>query len=57
MSRRQLLGAAGTAGALLLPRVAVRADAAKARLSAVVQWNAALLEGVRESKLGPPMVA
>jgi hypothetical protein len=35
----------------------VRADAAKARLSAVVQWNAALLEGVRESKLGPPMVA
>jgi hypothetical protein len=57
ISRRQLLGAAGAGGALLLlPRTAVRAVAAP-RDSAVVQWNGALLQGVRDSKLGPPMVA
>jgi hypothetical protein len=55
MSRRQLLGAAGAL--LLLPRTPVRALAAQAGDGAVVQWNAALVQGVRDSKLGPPMVA
>ena len=56
--RRQLLGAAGAGGALLLlPRAAVGAGAARPRDSAVVQWNGALLQGVRDAKLGPPMVA
>jgi hypothetical protein len=58
MSRRQLLAAAGAGGALLvLPRAAVRAGAARPPDSAVVQWNEAFLQGVRDSKLGPPMVA
>src|SRR5207247_1998030 len=58
ISRRQLLGAAGSAGAmLLLPRGAARAVAARPIDSAVVRWNKAFLQGVRESKLGPPMVA
>jgi uncharacterized protein DUF6851/vanadium-dependent haloperoxidase-like protein len=57
ISRRQLLGAAGAGGALvLLPRGAVRA-AAQPPDSALLQWNGAFLQGVRESKLGPPMVA
>jgi hypothetical protein len=58
MSRRQLLGMAGAGGALvLLPRTTVLALAARPRGSAVLLWNEALLQGVRESKLGPPMVA
>jgi hypothetical protein len=35
----------------------VRAAAAEPRVSAVVRWNEAFLQGVRDSKLGPPMVA
>jgi hypothetical protein len=58
ISRRQLLGAAGAGAALLLrPRGAVRAGATEPRVSAVVEWNQAFLQGVRDSKLGPPMVA
>jgi hypothetical protein len=58
ISRRQLLGAAGAGGALLLsPRTAVRALTVRAADSAVVRWNSALLQGVRDSRLGPPMVA
>ena len=58
ISRRQFLMAAGAGGALLLlpgaPRVAA---AAHSRDSVVLLWNEAFLQGVRESKLGPPMVA
>ena len=59
-SRRGLLQAAGAGGlALLAPRVAAAAARAGAASTAnvVVGWNEALLQGVRESKLGPPMVA
>jgi hypothetical protein len=58
ISRRRLLGAAGAAGtALMLPRSVVRMVAAPRGDGAVVRWNEAFLQGVRESKLGPPMVA
>jgi hypothetical protein len=64
ISRRQFLTAAAAGGALLfLPGVPETAAAALPALSArprdsiVIQWNEALLQGVRESKLGPPMVA
>ena len=59
VSRRGFLRAAGAGGAALLaPRFvsAGRAHAAAAP-NVVVQWNRALLQSVRESKLGPPMVA
>ena len=64
ISRRQFLGAAGAGGALLLlPGVPDAASAARPawaaqpRDSVVSQWNQAFLDGVRDSKLGPPMVA
>jgi hypothetical protein len=64
ISRRQFLVAAGATGAaLLLPRAPEAALAARPpwaaqlRDSVVIQWNEALLQAVRESKLGPPMVA
>jgi hypothetical protein len=62
VSRRRLLQAAGAGGALLLmpswARGAVLPPQASSRDdSVVVLWNQALLQGVRESKLGPPMVA
>jgi uncharacterized protein DUF6851/vanadium-dependent haloperoxidase-like protein len=64
LSRIRFLQAAGAGGlALILPGVASGRPgrAAVARASAtpnvVIQWNQALLQGVRESKLGPPMVA
>ena len=64
LTRRTLLGAAAAGGlALLAPGVATarRAGATAAGASAtanvMVRWNEALLQGVRESKLGPPMVA
>jgi hypothetical protein len=61
ISRRQLLRLAG-AGSLLLYLPTARAATAPptARLAAdnvVLRWNAAALQGVRESRLGPPMVA
>jgi uncharacterized protein DUF6851 len=63
-SRRQFLAAAGAGGALLLlPRLpqtgsaARRVGSTRPGDSVVVSWNEAFLEGVRGSKLGPPMVA
>lgn len=64
LTRRRLLQTAGAGGAaLLLPGVATARPARAARAAAspaanvVVQWNKALLQAVRDSKLGPPMVA
>jgi len=64
MSRRQFLVAAGASGALLLlpvlpeaASVAHRAVAAQPRDSVVIKWNQAFLRAVRDSRLGPPMVA
>jgi hypothetical protein len=58
-TRGTFLQAAGAGGvALLAPGVARAARAAAAPVtSVVVQWNDALLQAVREAKLGPPMVA
>jgi len=64
MSRRQFITAAGAGGAaVLMPGLArgglKRSHVAGRALgeSVVVQWNSAALQGVRESRLGPPMVA
>ncbi len=64
MSRRRFLAAAGRGGALLLmPAVpetasaAGRVGAARPVDSVVVDWNEAFLQGVRDSRLGFPMVA
>src|SRR5690242_3215846 len=61
MSRRQFLAAAGAGGAVLLarrlPETASAARGAQPGDSVVIQWNDAFLQGVRDSKLGPPMVA
>jgi hypothetical protein len=56
LSRADFLRTAGVGLAtLFMPRV-VRASLT-ATENVVVRWNDALLQGVRESKLGPPMVA
>src|SRR5205809_3717703 len=60
--RHQRLRAASAGGALLLlpswARAAVLPSPAKPRRdSVVVRWNEAALQGVRDSKLGPPMVS
>ena len=64
LTRKTLLGAAAAGGlALLAPGVAtarragVTEPSPAATANVIVQWNEALLQGVRESKLGPPMVA
>jgi hypothetical protein len=64
VSRRRLLEAAGAGGvALLIPRVAkARSLSAERWMRAsseniVLRWNEALLQALRESRLGPPMVA
>ncbi len=64
LSRRQLLCAAGAGGlALFLPAPARarlfvrRVSAVKPAGNVVLSWNNALLQGVRDSKLGPPMVS
>lgn len=64
LTRSEFLRAAGLGGAaLVLPGVAnARPLAATHRYASVsddvvVQWNQALLQGVRESRIGPPMVA
>jgi hypothetical protein len=63
LSRRQFLAAVGAAGTVLLwpggPTAAsvVRAVSTRTRDSVVVTWNEAFLRSVRDSKLGPPMVA
>jgi len=58
-TRGRFLQAAGAGGvALLAPGLARTARAAAAPVTnVVVQWNGALLQAVREAKLGPPMVA
>ena len=64
LTRRRLLETAGAGGiALLLPGSAfARPRAGAARTvrpteNVVLRWNDALLQGVRDSKIGPPMVA
>ncbi len=62
MTRRQFLGTAATVALLLPPLSKATAAAPRALVpqpggSVVVQWNEAFLQGVRDSKLGPPMVA
>lgn len=68
MSRRHFIAAAGAGGGLLLlPRLAEKASAGRPSTgvaacrscgkSIVIEWNEAFLQGVRDSKLGPPMVA
>jgi hypothetical protein len=61
ISRREFLAAAAAGTALFLPRVPAHAAAslvsARAGDSVVIRWNEAILQGVRESRLGPPMVA
>lgn len=68
LARRQFIAAGGVAGVLLLaPGLAGTASARdQARVggarrfcpkSIVIEWNEAFLQGVRDSKLGPPMVA
>jgi hypothetical protein len=64
LSRRRLLQAAGVGGlSLLVPDLALarpRASGRRAVDSAeniVLRWNNALLQGVRDSRLGPPMVS
>jgi hypothetical protein len=59
LSRRQFLATAGTTGAaaVLLPTLPEAGLAVGRRESIVLQWNAAFLQGVRDSKLGPPMTA
>jgi hypothetical protein len=58
-SRRQFLATAGAAGVVLLHPSSSWAKPSPGSLdsSVVLQWNDAFLEGVRTSKLGPPMVA
>jgi hypothetical protein len=64
ITRRRLLQTVGVGGlALLFPdgglgrRVLPRARAANPAENVVLHWNNALLQGVRDSKIGPPMVA
>jgi hypothetical protein len=61
ISRRQLLRLAGAGGVLLsVPGARAATAPPSAHLAAdnvVLRWNAAALQGVRESRLGPPMVA
>jgi uncharacterized protein DUF6851/vanadium-dependent haloperoxidase-like protein len=64
VSRRQFLRAASAGGAVLLFPAALRAASAVPagwrshhRDSVVLRWNEAFLHAVRDSKLGPPIVA
>ena len=58
ISRRQFLKGAGAGCALaLVPNLAWAHGPPPATDSVVLRWNAAALQGVRDSKLGPPMVA
>jgi hypothetical protein len=60
LTRRRLLETAGAGAlALLVPDAALARPArgAKQAENVVLRWNNALLQGVRDSKLGPPMVA
>ena len=56
ISRREFLGTVGAGGLILLNPF--QAAAAKTeRGNVLLRWNNAFLQGVRESKLGPPMVS
>jgi hypothetical protein len=64
MARRRFLTAAGVGGALLLLPAVPETASASGRVGAprpgdsvVIDWNAAFLQGARDSKLGPAMVA
>jgi hypothetical protein len=58
LSRRQFLVAAGVgAASLAFPKLASSARDGRPGGNLVLQWNDAFLESVRNSKLGPPMVA
>jgi len=62
LSRRRFVQLAGAGGAVLLvpswARGATLPPAARLRGdSVVVRWNQAALQGVRDGKLGPPMVS
>src|SRR5882724_7519963 len=64
ISRRQFLHGAGVGGiALLIPAAARSSSFARTAVpvrpaeNVVVRWNQAFLQGVRDSKLGPPMVS
>jgi len=65
LSRREFLVRAGAGGVALLfpwipPTSAVRLSVGArpdAETSLVMTWNQAALQGVRDSRLGPPMVA
>ena len=60
ITRRRLLQTASVGGlALLVPSAALARTARSAKLAenVVLRWNDALLQGVRDSKLGPPMVS
>src|SRR5207248_10089514 len=62
LSRRRFVQLAGAGGAVLLvpswARGATLPPAARLRGdSVVVRWNQAALQGVRDAKLGPPMVS
>lgn len=69
MSRRQFLRGAGAGGALLVLPALARVRPAMAmpprtligscgqRGNVVLRWNNAALQGVRDAKLGPPMVS
>src|SRR5437588_6507911 len=64
MSRRRFITTAGAGGAAVLFPGLARAGRTRRRDampwfgdSVAVQWNNAALQGVRESKIGPPMVS
>jgi Domain of unknown function (DUF6851) len=58
LSRRQFLVAAGAgAASLAFPKLASSARPVHPGGDLVLRWNEAFLVGVRNSKLGPPMVA
>jgi hypothetical protein len=57
LSRREFVVTAVGAGAASLALPSSIARAAALRDSVVLRWNDALLQGIRSSRLGPPMVA
>jgi Domain of unknown function (DUF6851)/VCPO second helical-bundle domain len=58
LSRRRFLVAAGAgAASLAFPKLASSARGGPLGGSVVLGWNEAFLQGVRNAKLGPPMVA
>src|SRR6266487_6509975 len=58
LSRRRFLVAAGAGVAsLAFPKLGSSVRGIHPADNVILQWNGAFLEGVRNSKLGPPMVA